>query len=102
MIGKTVVNFSYDIIRASQSEGKIIKYFEILLKINWIDSIELQKVENWTTVAQFFAQFFFKQPSKQNQSTLKLGKLPFFSIHKQKKTHKYLEQTFIREWITKF
>ena len=51
MIGATIVNGRFDIIRTSRCWGKFIEFFDKSLKTSRKDSLELQKNENWTTVA---------------------------------------------------
>ena len=51
MTGETVINGRFDIIRTSNCWGLIIKVFDKLSKTSRKGSLELQKVENWTTVA---------------------------------------------------
>ena len=51
MIGATIVNGRFDIIRTSRCWGKFIEFFDKSLKTSRKDNLELQKNENWTAVA---------------------------------------------------
>ena len=51
MTGGTVINDRFDVIRASKYWGQIIKLFCKLSKTSRKGSLELQEVENCTTVA---------------------------------------------------
>ena len=46
-----VVNCQFDVIRTSKCWGQIVNFFDKLLKTSGKDSLEMQKIENWTTVA---------------------------------------------------
>ena len=51
MTAVTVVNGQFDIISTSKYRGQVIKFFDRLSNTSPKQSQELQKVENWTTVA---------------------------------------------------